>query len=123
ILGHQRLEAAVRHRDRIVAELDLPGLLVALVHREIDDPTKAVLVLGDEAELGADALAGDTGELGSRRLVAIGDEEHGIAGADSGERAQLLESRRVEELGDRALRLALREYDIAEPRSPLATCP
>ena len=40
ILRLERLEPALRHRERVVAEVDLPGLLVALVHREIGDPAE-----------------------------------------------------------------------------------
>ena len=41
ILGFQRFQAALRHREGIVGELDPTGLLVELVHWEIDDPAEA----------------------------------------------------------------------------------
>src|SRR5439155_2555983 len=48
--------------ERVVAELDLAGLLAALVHREIDDPAEAEGALFDKAQLGADALPRRPGE-------------------------------------------------------------
>src|SRR3546814_5768037 len=44
VLGLQRLEAALRHREGILAELHLAGV-VELEHREIDDPAEAEGVL------------------------------------------------------------------------------
>jgi hypothetical protein len=38
ILALQRLEPALGHGERVVAEVEHAGLRVALVHREIDDP-------------------------------------------------------------------------------------
>ena len=47
----------VRHRERVVGEVDLLLLLVPLVHREIDDPAEGEAVLVDEVELAADLAA------------------------------------------------------------------
>ena len=50
----QRLQPALRHRERVVAEVDLLGRLVVLEHREVDDPAELEGVLGDQAQLLAD---------------------------------------------------------------------
>ncbi len=78
ILALERLEPALRHRERVVREGDRPGLLVPLVHREVDDPGEAVAAPGDEPELLRDPLAREPGELRHGRGPAC-DEEHGIA--------------------------------------------
>src|SRR3546814_3812174 len=49
VLGLQRLEAALRHREGIMAELHLAGV-VELEHREIDDPAEAEGVLLQKIE-------------------------------------------------------------------------
>ena len=41
ILRVQRLQPALRHAERIVAEIDLLGFLVQLEHREVGDPAEA----------------------------------------------------------------------------------
>jgi hypothetical protein len=40
ILVLQRIDAALRHRERVVREVDLLVVLVVLVHREVDDPAQ-----------------------------------------------------------------------------------
>ncbi len=78
VLRLERLEPALRHRERVVRELDLPGLLVELVHREVGDPAELEHAVPDEAELVAEArprLAGERGE----DLGHAADEEHGVA--------------------------------------------
>ena len=47
----ERFEPALRHRERIVAEDDLLGVLVPLVHRKVGDPAEAKGILLDEVEL------------------------------------------------------------------------
>ena len=39
-IGLQRLQLALRHREGVVAEIDLLGVLVIFEHREIDDPAE-----------------------------------------------------------------------------------
>ena len=71
VLRLERLEPALRHRERVVAEVDLAGLLVPLVHREVDDPAEPVGVLLDQIELLAQLDADPAGQpLGGRALVA-----------------------------------------------------
>src|SRR3546814_10225292 len=63
VLGLQRFELALRHRKRVVTEVDLAGVLVGLEHREIDDPTHGEPVRVDQVE-----LLGDAGARPSREL-------------------------------------------------------
>ena len=64
------VEPALRHRERVVREVDLLLLLVPLVHREIDDPAELEPVLVDEVELLADPVARLAGELVELRRPA-----------------------------------------------------
>src|ERR687891_836466 len=54
ILALQRLQAALGHREGIVAELDRPAVLVALEHREVGDPAEPERVLLEEVQLVAE---------------------------------------------------------------------
>ncbi len=118
----QRLEPALRHRERVVAELDLLGVLVQLVHREVGHPAEAERVGLDEPELLAEANPDPARELlGNRLLVA--DEEHRVALAGSGGRHEPTEPVPVEELRERPLRAAVAEDHVPEPRRPLVACP
>ena len=51
ILRVERVEPALRHRKRIVAEGHLPGLRIALVERKIGNPAELVGVRLDDVEL------------------------------------------------------------------------
>src|SRR5260370_28742634 len=51
ILGLERLQPALRHRERVMAEVDLLGGLVVLAHREVDDPAGFESLLGDQPPL------------------------------------------------------------------------
>ena len=45
-LGFQKhLEATGRHGERVVAELELTGLVADLIHREVDDPAELIALL------------------------------------------------------------------------------
>ena len=82
-LGIEReefLDRHVRHRERVVREVDFLLLLVPFVHREIDDPAELEAVLGDQAELLADLGARRAGEL-DEILRLAGDKEAGVADA------------------------------------------
>src|SRR5207247_8209262 len=50
----ERLEPALRHRERVVAELDLLAFLVQLVHREIGHPAELEDTIPSEAEFAPD---------------------------------------------------------------------
>ena len=126
-LGVERekfLDRQVRHRERIVREVDLLLLLVPFVHREIDDPAELEAVLLDQVELLAD--------LGARRarefhevLRLAGDEEHGVADAKPELIGNLLGALRPDILGERARAalLAFAPEDVAKPRLALALRP
>ena len=96
-------------------EGDRPGLLVPLVHREVDDPGEAIAALFDQLELLADPGADQPRQpLGLGPPVA--DEEHGVAVLQVGRRLERGDPLGIEELGDRALGLlARRVLDVAEP--------
>src|SRR5262245_28266688 len=51
ILGRQRIDAALRHRERVMAEVDHLLLLVPFIERKVDDPAKFKAVAVDEVEL------------------------------------------------------------------------
>src|SRR3984893_9195766 len=87
ILLLERREAALRHRERVMAELDLAGLLVTLVHREIGNPAELEAVLGGETELLADLEPRGAGERAERARYA-GDEKHSVAVAEDESRSQ-----------------------------------
>src|SRR6266436_5565718 len=66
ILLLEPFEPALRHRKWVVAELDLTGLLVKLVHREVGDPAELEGAVLGEAELPPDLeprRAGKRGEI------------------------------------------------------------
>src|SRR5438045_4097509 len=74
----RHLEPALRHRERVVAEINIAGLLAALVHRKIDDPAEAEGALFDEPQFTADT-ATRRGRKGHRLGRPTADEEHRIA--------------------------------------------
>ncbi len=98
-------------------EVDLLLLLVPLEHREIDDPAERELVLVDEAELAAGAVARLTGE-GGELVRPTADEEHGVARFEPELGADRLGALDADVLGDRAgtALLALTPEDVAEAR-------
>ena len=88
VLGFERLEPALRHRERIVREVDLLLVLVPLVHREVDDPAELERVaLAESLSSCADADARRASELGGLGLLVAG-EEHRIARGEAGARDQ-----------------------------------
>src|SRR3546814_9194965 len=92
VLGLQRFELALRHRKRVVTEVDLAGVLVGLEHREIDDPTHGEPVRVDQVELLGDAGARQSRELRGDRFLA-GGKEQPVVGAETqfgGQRVHLL---------------------------------
>src|SRR6202047_1717870 len=122
ILLLERREAALRHRERIVTEVDLAGLLVALVHREIGNPAELEAVLGGETEFVADLEPRGAGERAERARYA-GDEKHRVAVAEAECGAQ-----RFGPLGPKAARdrpgpLAITEEDIGQSRLALVLGP
>ena len=127
VLGIEReelLDLHVRHRERVVGEVDLLLLLVPLVHREVDDPAELEAVLGDEVELFADLGARRPGEL-HELIRPAGDEERRIADADAELLCDLLGALRpdVARQRTRAALFAFAPEDIAEAGLPLALRP
>src|SRR5436309_1026298 len=113
VLRLQGLETALGHRERVVTELDPPGLLVQLVHREVGHPAEPERVLLDEAELLAELVPHLPREPVGRGTLLANEEKH-VAVDRLGRRAESAEVRRVEEFRDRPPRPALRERHVAE---------
>ena len=73
----QRLHAAVGHRERVVAELQLAGLVADLVHREVDDPAELIALLVHVPLAGrAERLDHHADGLG--RVLARGDDDERV---------------------------------------------
>ena len=120
--GSPALPNALRHRERVVAELDAAGGFVAFVHRIVGDPAEIETPGGDQSEIPADPRARAPGQPG-RALGLVAGEEHRVAVADTGPAAQRRRPVLVEEPGDRALRLAALEDDVAQPAGALLARP
>src|SRR5271166_1137478 len=75
VLVLERLEPALRHRERVVRKVDSFLLLVPLVHREVDDPAELQHVLVRDAEVIADADARRARELGSLVHLVAGQKD------------------------------------------------
>lgn len=78
ILVLQRLKATLRHRERVVSEVDLLLFLAPFEEREVDDPAKLETVAIDQVQLVAGAVTRFTGKLVELGRIA-GHEEAGIA--------------------------------------------
>ncbi len=126
VLVFQRFHAALRHRERIVREVDLLLVLVPLEEGEIDDPGEFEAVFIDKAELLPCPVARRARELVELGRIA-GREEHGIAIAEAQLGADRLGALLADVLGDgaRALELVafLAPEDIAKAGLALALCP
>lgn len=106
ILVLQRLEAALRHRERVVSEVDLLFFLAPFEEREVDDPAKLEAVAIDEVQLVAGAgtrFAGKLVELGG----IASDEEAGVAIVKTKLRADRVGALLADVLGKRAGALEL----------------
>jgi hypothetical protein len=77
------------------------GLLVQLVHREVDDPAEAEDVLLDQAELRPSACGAAPASLAAA-VRLVGDEEHRVAVAAPQAAREAATLLGFEELGDRA---------------------
>src|SRR3546814_1802003 len=74
VFRFQRLQLARRHREGVVAEIDLLRVLVIFIHREIDDPAEAEGVLLDQAQFLPNAGACKSGELRRVLFLACGEK-------------------------------------------------
>src|SRR3546814_19837382 len=75
VLAVQRLQPALRHREGIVAEVDLLLVLVILEHREVDDPAELEDVLLADIKFIADADTRLPSQLSSRQFLVTGKED------------------------------------------------
>ena len=100
------LQAAVRHGERVVAELQLAGLLADLIHREVDDPAELIaLDVHMAGHGGAEHLAQDARGLLGLPLLSGGDADEATGlEAEGGDDLIVLVR---EELGDAAGEIAL----------------
>ena len=138
ILARERFKAALRHRERIVREVELLLLLVPLEHRKIDDPAELEPAFVDELELLPDFRAREAGEFGEFFRIA-GDEKRRVARFEAERRPDRLGALRADVVGERPTRAhtrrvwvsrerrlvlgAVEEQDIAEPRLAFALRP
>src|SRR5262249_44234035 len=115
-------QAALGHRERVVAELDLLGVLVELVHREINDPAESELAIDREIQLPADLQARGAGERRDlpRNTAA---EKHGIAVLERELTANLRCALRTEILGDGPRAFIVAEENISQAGLLLVLCP
>src|SRR5206468_11136951 len=114
VLRLQRVEAALRHRERVVREVDLLVFLVVLVHREVDDPGELEPILVDQVQFLTELGAGQARELPEFFRVA-GDEESRIAPLQAELRADRSRPLRADVVGERTRALAaLAPHDVAE---------
>ena len=112
ILVHEGIHAALGHREGVVRKVDLAGLLVALVHREVHDEAELKAVGLYKVQLVGDPSAHLSGERVDH-VRGIADEEQRVALLDAAKRGQLCLFLGGEELGDRALVVAVLQRDIA----------
>ena len=122
VLRLKRFHAALRHRERVVAEVDQAGFLVQFVHREVGDPAEAELALGDQAELVAELGPDLTGEFRRFVLLACGEED-GVAGVEAAGDADGFGAVGFQVAGDRALGTLGVENDVAEAAGALFAGP
>src|SRR5829696_8028943 len=129
VAGVERQEGVrldVRHRERVVREVDLLLLLAPLVHREVGDPAERELVPLADLQLIAETRPRLAGELCRFCLVA-GGEEHRVAGLDAALSGDLRLRLGRYELRDRSLagELAalLLEHNVAEAGGALGAGP
>ena len=75
----KRLQAALRHGERVVAELQLAGLLADLIHREVDDPAELIaLGIHMALDLRAEQLAQYACGLDGRAVLAGGQRDEAV---------------------------------------------
>ena len=105
-----------------MAELDPLGVLVQLVHRKVRHPAEPERVALDEPEVLAEPRPRAPGQLLGHRLP-VADEEERVALTGAGRGDEPRESVGVDELGDRPLRAAVGQDDVAQSRGPLVARP
>ncbi len=118
----QCLHLALRHRERIVAEIDLLGVFVIFEHREIDDPAEFERALFDQLKFFTDPGTRRTGELGRLAGLACGKEQP-IVVAEAQFGVNRLHAVFAVVLGDRSAEVAAFARNIAEACIALAARP
>src|SRR5690348_3481621 len=123
VLRRERLESALRHRERVVREVDLLVFLVVLIHREVDDPGELEPVLVDQVQFLAEFGPRKAGKL-PEFVGLAGNEERRVAFLQT----ELLTDRsgtfRPDVVRKRAGSLAaFAPEDVAEARLALALRP
>src|SRR5690606_26060930 len=99
----KRLKPALRHREGVVAEVDL-AVLALLIHRKVDDPGEFELVLINQAQFAANLVAGAACDS-FKGLGSAAQEKDGIAFAQPQLLADRLGPLMTQRLGDGASRL------------------
>src|SRR5690606_11461139 len=122
----QRVDAALRHRERVVAEVDALFVLVPLIERKIDDPAKLKAIAVDEVQFLTCPGARRTGE-GREFLRVSCDEECRVTIRQAKLLADRLGALLADVLGDRARALELVAFlapeNVAETGLALALRP
>src|SRR4030095_7555703 len=118
------IEAALRHGEGVVREVDLVLLLVPLIHREIHDPAELESVLIDEIELASHPIARLAREF-VELLLPAGDEENRVPDAELELATNGFAALGPYVAGDRAgtSLLALAPEYVSEPRLALGLSP
>src|SRR5689334_2446 len=118
------IEAALRHGERVVREVDLVLLLVPFVHREIHDPAELESVLIHKIELASHPVARLAGEF-VELVRPAGGEENRIPDAEIELAANGFAALGPDIAGDRAgtALLALAPEYVSEPRLALTLSP
>src|SRR5690606_27903959 len=122
----KRLNATLRHGERVVREVDLFLVFVPLVERKVDNPAKLEPVAIDQVQLLASARAGGACK-GSELFRIACRKEAGVAITQAKLLADGFGTLLADILGDRARAFQLVAFlapeDVAESGLPLALCP
>ena len=128
VLRVERLKPALRHRERVVREIQRLFLVVPFIHREIDDPGELELVFPSvvRLQLGPDHVA-RLARDGCELARVAGEEERGVAGLEAKLDAQRLGALGADVFRQRAGALKraafLAPEDIPHPRQPFLLRP
>src|SRR5271169_2250966 len=114
ILLFERREPALRHRERVVTELDFTGLLVQLIHWKIDDPAEFEHPVLGQAEIAPDLQPSGGGER--RKLLWLAaNKKDCVAIAEPEFVAQSFGRLRRQVPSDRTGTFAIAEENVSKP--------
>ena len=122
VLFFERVEPALRHRERVVAEVDLAGFLVQLVHWKVGDPAELEGALLRKAELAPDLESRVACERQKSPWRAA-HEKHRVTVIEPELSANGGGALVADIVGYRPGALAVTEEDVAEPGLPLVLRP